>query len=301
MPAAVVTIPGSSLPTALERRFEVTISPGKIVVDGVQHEVKDGIAYEQVLAWVKQAREHPHVLGTSAAEFVSLFQRLARNTDTIIVLLPHRNLIGTHAAATAARDALRGAASTRGVQIHLEEADPSDGALGLLVAFVGTSLEAGQSVAATLSAARKFDADGTFILHVQTLDFLVKIRRASFLKSAVANALGRRPLLSTRNGTIESIGTVSTSANIPKTLVDKAVERLGPKRTVWAAITHADALARAEAVEKRLREVYDVRFSYVQSTAAALFLGVGPGAVGLYVRPIDGLPFDPGLPPKMHD
>lgn len=67
----ILTNPGANLPPEIIERYDIALTSSSIVVDGVTHDARDGVSLADVDRWVESATEHPFVLGTSAAEFVS--------------------------------------------------------------------------------------------------------------------------------------------------------------------------------------------------------------------------------------
>jgi hypothetical protein len=95
----IVTNPGTNLDAAEIARYRPLLTPQTIVVDGVEHDTRDTTSHVDIDAWVKQAKEHPCVLGTSAARFVDAFRTLAQDHEEILVVQGSRHVIGSSASA----------------------------------------------------------------------------------------------------------------------------------------------------------------------------------------------------------
>ncbi|MBS2026280.1 MAG: hypothetical protein JST54_00125 [Deltaproteobacteria bacterium] len=66
----IVSNPGSNLDEDLANRLKIDLMPQRIVVDGIPHDTRGEIPLSKVDAWIQRSSSHPHVQGTTAADFV---------------------------------------------------------------------------------------------------------------------------------------------------------------------------------------------------------------------------------------
>ncbi len=292
----IVTNPGSNLSDVEVRRYSTYLTGQKIVVDGVQHDTRGGISLEVIDEWVRSAKVYPHVLGTSAGEFIEIFRELAPSTDEILVVSTSRRIIGSYNAALAA---VKTASSTPGLQqlrvsvVDTQSTDMGAGACAML---------AGEAAAARLPMARIVEllesaaVQGRMVLSVATFDNLVKGGRASFLRAWAANLFSITPLIGFVNGELSSVAKISKSADMADAMVDYLVSQLGERRAIWCGVVHGQAPGQADRLASKIEAKFNVKALWKRPLQSSIYLNVGPGAVGAFVLPIDRLPWMPPSP-----
>ena len=292
----IVTNPGSNLPASAIARFDVYVLPQQIVVDGVHHDTRADVSHATIDAWVRGAREHPFVLGTSATEFVDVFLAVARETREILAIMTSREIIGSYTAAVAASRTLATLGGHDRLRVEVVDTRSTDLGAGLCAILAGESARAGRSLSQTVHAVHRFAEDGVMMLTVETLDNLVKGGRASFLRGWLANLLRVRPLLSFVDGQVAAVGRFSTSEHPPTVLADALVAKVGARRRVWAAVVHGGRPEAARELAERLRAKLDVALMLERPLSPSIYLHCGPGALGAFVYPIDNLSWTPTAP-----
>lgn len=295
----IVTNPGSNLSRAAIDRYDVHVTPQNIVVDGEAHDTRDGIGLSTIDAWVRTAKVHPYVVGTTAAEFVGMFRELSARDREIFVVMTSRKLIGSHDAAVSAAKTLSSHAGFDDVRIVVGDTGVTDVGAGLATILAGEAMRAGLSLEAIAAAIEAFRLHAELVILPQNLDYLVKGGRATSARAFLANVFRVRPLIGFVEGEVAVVGKVSAKAAPSEVVSSHLVQRLGEGRAVWIAITHANAEEKAAALEHELRARLDVRFSYVKPLAPSIYLHAGPGSVGAVAVPLDLLPFAPATPPPL--
>jgi DegV family protein with EDD domain len=294
----IVTNPGSNLPAEVIRHYDLSITPQKIVVDGVAHDTRDIADSRVVDEWVRTAKEHPHVVGTSAAEFVTLFRQLAAVDREILAIMTSRKIIGSYAAAVSAAGTFQSVSMGEGTSVDVFDTETTDLGAGLVTIFAAEASRAGLPRRKVLEAVEAFSRRQQMLLTVETLDNLVKGGRASFLRAWVADFLHLRPLISFVDGVLKSIGQTSRDGDVERALAERLVQSLGKGRPVWAGIVHGGAPEKGESLARKLAARLDVRYAIIRPFSPSIHLHVGPGAVGAMVYPIDNLPWAPPVPPR---
>jgi DegV family protein with EDD domain len=292
----IVTNPGSNLPRAAIERYQLHITPQQIIVDGAEHDTRQDISFESIDGWVKGAKEHPHVIGTTAAEFVIMFRQLAKEDREILAVMTSRKIIGSHDAAHLAARTLREQGGARAPRVVVCDTGSTDLGAALCCILAGEARAAGvpiEEIAKLIQAARQH---ARLVFTVETLDYLVKGGRASVLRAFFADLLGVRPIIAFVDGEFKAVGKLRTRADSPLAVADSLEAHLGRGRRVWAAVFHGGVTARAKVTEAELRKRFDVTFSVVRALSPSIYLHGGPGCLGAVVLPLDALPWQPPTP-----
>lgn len=296
----IVTNPGSNLPPSAVERYQVHITAQHIVVDGEHHDTRGGISFATIDGWVQRAAHHPHVVGTTAAEFVGMFRALAKEDRELLAVMTSRKIIGSHDAAHLAARTLREQGGARAPRVVVCDSGSTDVGAGLCCILAGEARAAGvpiEEIAKCIQAARQH---GRMVLTVETLDYLVKGGRASTVRAFLAGLLGVRPIIGFLDGELKAVGKLRTRAEAPPALADALEKDVGGGRRVWAAVFHGGVAARAQQAEAELRKRFDVVFSMVRPLSPSIYLHGGPGSLGAVVLPLDPLPWQPPVPAPLH-
>jgi DegV family protein with EDD domain len=279
----IVTNPGSNLDEDLTLRLDVDLLPSKIVVDGIPHDTRGTIDFAQVDGWVKRASAHPQVQGTTEQEFFDAFTRLAKKDAELLVIMSSRKLISSYDAAVAAAKRLRE------VRVEVVDSLTSDVGAGLMTLAAVQARAAGMDLRKTAQVVRTLCERGRNALSVATLDNLIKGGRASSLQGFVANFFNIRPLISIVDGAVTSVAKVSAKADPAEKIEEYLRDRLDPKRPMWLAVSHGNALEKAQRVVAKLQERFTCEYVLVRPFSPSIYLHIGAGGVAAFAYPVDGL------------
>lgn len=292
----ILTNPASNLRPDVLDAYPISLAAQSIVVDGVSHDTRAPIPLSQIDAWVRSARVHPYVVGTTAAETVEACREIAREDKDILLVTSSRKVIGSHAAAVTAARLLESQPGTRGINVSIVDSGVTDSATGLAVILAGECQRAGLDLARTTSIVEAFAKSLQLAVVPETLDYLVAGGKAGILRAKVAEWLDRVPLLSFVDGQFQSVGLVSATRPPDGDLVDRLVSKLSRGRRVWAAIGHGGAPQHVAPLARELRAKLDVAFLYVLPLSPSIYLHMGPGARFAAAGAIDDLGWTPKLP-----
>ena len=290
----IVTNPGSNLDEDTTHAQDIDLTPQKIIVDGISHDTRSTIDFAQVDGWVKRAAKHPQAWGTTEAEFLEYFTRLAAKDPEILCVMTSRKLVGSHDAALAAAAKIR--ASNPAVRIEVVDTTVTDLGAGLVTLAACQARKAGLSLKAAATFLRAFAERQRNVVTVATLDNLIKGGRASFLQGWVGNFLNIRPMISIVDGAAASVAKMLGKADPVEKMDEYLSSRIDPKTPVWLGIAHGNAPDKAKAVASRLVERYRCEFTLVRPLAPSIYLHVGAGSVAAFLLPLDGLSFRPTPP-----
>lgn len=292
----VVTNPGSNLTPSAIDHYGVELTPQRIMVDGVEHDTRDGIALDIVDRWVHSAKEFPYVVGTTASEFGQLFARVGRSDPVILAVMTSRKIIQSHAAALTAARVLADHPTHKNLRIGVVDSTVTDVGAGLVVLAAGEAARANVPLDVAVDALTRMSARGRFAFTVGTLDNMVKSGRASFVRAFVANFFDVKPLIAFVDGELKTVGKISGKAD-PTLAIADDLAALGEGRKVWLAIAHGNAPEKAERLLAHVTKRLDVAYAYVRPLSSSIYLNVGPGAILGAAMPIDDLPWTPTTPP----
>jgi DegV family protein with EDD domain len=293
----IVTNRGSNLPGALVRHYGIKLTPQLIIVDGAAHDTSDTAALSQVDDWIRTARLHPHIVGTTAQEYVSFLTRGLREDPEVIAVMTSKRLIQSYLACTTAARTIAANPSFRDARIAVVDSRSTDVGAGLVTILAGEAARAHVPFERTVELLEAASAQCELVATVDTLDYLVKGGRATWAKAQLANFLKVRPLLACVDGEVANVGKISTSADAPVALADLLAGRIGRGRPVFLGVAHGDAPRKADALLEALRTRLDVKYAYSRQLTMTTYLQLARGGLAAAAVPLDRLPWWPPIPP----
>lgn len=287
--SAIVANRAANLGQKLYDRFNIHLTPVQMAIDGVRVDTVKFQSTIDIDDVVKSAKAHPHILGTSAAEFVPMLSQLQRSHSEIFVVVTAKRTIGTYDAALAAARTMQAMGAARGSSIHVIDSGSLDLGTGLVTLFVAGALKEGHHGRELVAAAEAVGRAGKFTFSPRSLDYIVRSGRASFLQAQAAELFNRRAMLGFVNGEAQKLGTISKSGDVVAAITDDLIKHVGRGKAVWCGVMHAAAESEAARLEASLRSAFDVRLSLTREVSAGVYMSVGAGAVGAFVTPCDSM------------
>lgn len=289
----IVTNPGSNLSEAALESYRVSLLPQQIIVDGAAHDTRAGVTLETIDGWVSAAKTHPHVVGTTAAEFAYLGRRLATEDRELLVVMTSRKIIGSHDAAVVGAKTLREAKGYEDVHVRVCDSGVTDVGAGLACALAGEALADGHSIDAAAELVESYRKNVRFVFTVRSLDYLVKGGRATTLRRFFANLLGVRPVLAFVDGDIAMLGKESVKTSPAETVAKHLSAGLTAGEPIYAAIFHGGAPTEAAVLAEELRRRFEVLSLTVRTISPSIYLHTGPGGLGCVAVSANALAFRP--------
>ncbi|GAB1645630.1 DegV family protein [Krasilnikovia sp. MM14-A1259] len=279
MPVAVVTDSTAYLPAELSGRYDLTVVPLTVVVNG--HEGREGleIAPDDVARALAARRVAVSTSRPAPERFLATYRELLESgADGVVSVHLSGKLSGTYDAACLA-------AAELGPQVEVVDSGTTGMGLGFAALAAATEAGHGRSLAEVRQAADVHAAHVSTLFYVDTLEFLRRGGRIGAASALLGTALSVKPILHVVDGTIVVRDKVRTAGRALARLVDLAVEASGTG-DVDIAVHHLGAQDRAaalaDAVSVRLGD--RMQDCYVTEIGAVVAAHVGPGVAGVVVH-----------------
>jgi DegV family protein with EDD domain len=284
----IVTNPGSNLSAAAIVRYEVELTPQTIMVDGVAHDTREPPSFDDIDRWVAGAKVHPYVVGTTAAEYVAMYRRIAKLDPHVLTVTTSRRIIGSFDAAVSAARTMHGRPEHDRLELAVADSGMTDAGAGLAVTLAGEAARAGASVDEAARLVEAFRTAAVFRFVPDKLDYMVKGGRASVLKAWLADWMGVRPVVGFIDGEPSVVAKISASIDRTAALVDLVARACGDGERVWIAVMHGGGAAERDAgrCEQALRARLDVRFSTTRPLSPSSYLHSGRNSLALAALPL---------------
>jgi len=278
----VVTDSTASLPTDVAAEHGITVVPLQVVIGAEAFDEGSESATPERVAEALRAFKPVSTSRPAPAVFAGAYAAAAAGGAAEVVLVHlSGDMSGTYESALlAAREA----------DIPVTCVDTRQVGVGTGYAAISAAVVAGDGgTAAEVAAAAEARAVGcASYFYVDTLEYLRRGGRVGAAAALLGGALAVKPLLEIREGHVEPLERVRTSARALARLADLAVTAAGdaPADVCVAHLANPDrAGALADQLAERLADNLEGREVWCAEVGAVLGAHVGPGMIAVCVAP----------------
>jgi DegV family protein with EDD domain len=276
---AIVTDSTSNLPIEVTRNLPIFTLPLQVIWGGETYRDGVDISSDQFYERLKTDKVLPTTSQPSPAAFRDQYVKLMEEGYDILTITITSKLSGTFDSAFQAKTMLPGS------RIELVDSQTTSLALGLHVLRVAQMAAQGatlKEVKETAELAR--DHCGVFFV-LNTLEYLHRGGRIGGAAAFVGTMLNLKPILEIRNGRVEAMERVRTSAKAIDRLLDLFEERVRKDKCQMSVATmYADTPREAEGLLGRAKARFgpgDVKEDFIGRVGPVLGVHTGPGALGI--------------------
>jgi DegV family protein with EDD domain len=232
---------------------------------------------EQFYARLRTATVTPTTSQPTPGDFLATYEGLAAHYERILSLHIAAKLSGTFQSATTAAEMLAGD------KVRTIDTQTASAAVAILALAIQRRLERGTSDEEVDELVAHFVVEHGLLFTVETLEYLQRGGRIGRARAMAGTLLNVKPILSIREGEVVPVKRVRGSQKALEEIVDELAEATTDVATLRIGIAHADAPARAESLERMVRERRpSAQIEVVTSLGAVVGAHAGPGTVGLF-------------------
>jgi DegV family protein with EDD domain len=275
---AIVTDSASDLPPDVARETGITVVP--LIVSFGEESFKAGVELSTDAFWERMlapGAPFPTTAAASPGDFHLTFQAcFDQGADAIVCVNVGSELSGTIKSARIGRDMLPDR------EIHVIDSRSASMAVGLLAEMGAEMAATGETAGAIAAELERRIADVDLYLTLDTLEYLKKGGRISPATAAIGGLLSFKPLITVRDGKVETAERVRTRGRAVERTVElltrRPIERLAVLFTPGADV---DSF-RAAVVARAPGGIDPDRIS-VEIVGPSVGPHVGPGCIGAVV------------------
>jgi DegV family protein with EDD domain len=208
-------------------------------------------------------------------DFAEVFQKLAQETDEILVIVVSSKLSGTYQSATQAKEYMKG-------KCRIEIVDSLTVALaeGLIAISAAKAVREGANLKAAAEVARKAVSRSHLIAYFDTLKYLAKGGRIGKAQGLLGSVLSIKPILTVKDGEMAPLTRVrSLSAGLDYLYNTVA----GYKNIEGLAIEHATTPDDADTLVARVSSTFPGQRIYRSVISPVIGTYAGPNALALTI------------------
>lgn len=276
-PTAIVTDSAADMPPERAAALGIRVVP--LVVTFGEEEFQSGIDISSEQFWHRlttPGAPFPRTAAASPGTFQRTFEAaFAAGCETVVYVGVGARLSATLQSGRIARDALRNR------EIHIVDSESASMATGLLAEVGAEMAIAGATGAEIVGALERRKGDVRLYVVLETLEYLKRGGRISAAQAALGTVLSVKPIITLRDGVVETADRVRTRSKARARLIELLTARPAERVAVLHAMTpdieaFADELLRAA-------DAADPRALSVQPIGPSVGPHVGPGAYGAAV------------------
>lgn len=279
---AIVTDSTASVPQELIQKFGIVAVPLLLHLDDRTY--KDRIDVKtpaELFQLVNKASKFPTTAAPPPGEYVEVYRRLGKKTDSIFSLTISSVLSMTLKSASQAREIAK--SELPGIEIEVFDSKSSVGGQGLMVLAAARAAASGQNMEGVVKAAEEVKSKIIHLYVFDTLSYLAKSGRISKAAAMAGNMLSMKPIteMPTSLGRPVPVARPRTKKKALQVLLDMVKGRVEPKIPLHVMVEHVCALEEAEKLKQVVLDEFNCAEVLLCEYSPVSSLIVGPGVVGL--------------------
>ena len=212
-------------------------------------------------------------------EFAGVYNKLAKETDEILVVTVSKKLSGTYDSALNARDMVQGKC-----RVEVINSMTVVMGLGLIVIAAAKAAKAGANLDKLVALVNRCIPKSHAIMYFDTLKYLAKGGRIGKAQGLVGSLLSVKPILTIKDGEVSPVTRVRSRAAGMDYLY-KFVS--GFKNIAELAVEHATTPDEADKLVKRLAAIFPVERIYRSTVSPVIGTYAGPNVLSVSLLEAD--------------
>ncbi|MBN1366417.1 MAG: DegV family protein [Dehalococcoidales bacterium] len=248
MTVKIVTDSVADLPARIAGELDIAVVP--LVVNFGSEVFHDGIdiTLEQFYEKLQSSKEFPHTSVPAPADFTAVYDRLAEQTDRIVVICLSAKLSGTYQVARQGITLM-----SRKCQVEVIDSGWAAITEGFIVIAAAKAANAGAGIPEIKEVIKQTAARIGFRASFDTLEYLRRGGRIGRAQAFLGSLLKINPIITLKDGLVEPVERVRSRAKAIDRLVDFAKSCT---KIEEMAVEYTASPAEAEVLAKRLSSLF---------------------------------------------
>lgn len=277
----VVTDSGGDLPLEVRERLGINVVP--LTVQFGDEIFKDGmeISTSEFYTRLKADSLIPSTCQPSPADFVEVYEQIAKPGDTIISIHLSSKMSGTYQSAVLASSMIDPA-----IQVKAIDSKAASMGIGLVAVAAAEAIQAEKSLDEILEDVQHAIDHLQVYFVVDTLEYLQKNGRIGMASALVGTLLNIKPILTLVDGQVAPFEKVRGKTKALKRIRELSADftKQYPDRKLRAALSHADNYTEAKKVADELAKILDLDGDVlIGDIGPTIGVHTGPGTVALFL------------------
>lgn len=279
MPVKIVTDTLSDIVADKAEELGVTVVPLYVRFGNEIYRDRVDITSEEFYRRLVNESTLPSTTQPTPNDFLDVYNRLADETDEILVIVVSSKLSGTYQSAAQARELLQ-----KKCRIEIVDSLSVAMAMGLIVVSTVKAVNAGASLDQAADLARRAVSRTHLIAYFDTLKYLAKGGRIGKAQGLLGSMLSVKPILTMRDGEMAPLTRVRSSHAGLDYLVNTVA---GFSEIEELAVEHATTPGDADALVERINPIYPEERIHRSVISPVIGTYAGPKALAVSVLEAD--------------
>lgn len=276
-PIALVTDSTAYIPEALQRQYNLTVTPQILIWGDDNYQDGVDIQPDEFYARLKTTKVMPTTSQVPIATMKATFETLIEKGNDVLGLFISSKLSGTIQSAVQAVEMMGKA----GEKVTYVDSRSTSMALGFQVLAVARAIAGGAGLKEAVALAEQArDRTGVYFA-VDTLEFLHRGGRIGGAQRFLGTALNMKPVLAVLDGRVEAIERIRTKGKALDRVLELVTEQVQGKANVRLATLHAFAEQEARTLLEKAGQGLNPVESLLTTVSPVVGTHAGPGTVGL--------------------
>lgn len=286
----IVTDNAVDLPLEIIEKYNIHIMPINVMfgseeyLSGVNLDHPQAMTSDQFYAKTSSITDAnwPKTSQPTPFQYVEAYEKMiAEGESEFITITVGEKLSGTYASAVMAHKELEGKAT-----FHLVDSAAGSIAMGFQVSEAARLAAEGVDVDTILKRVDDIKNQTVTCFMIDNLEYAVKGGRVSAWRSTVASLLKIKPIMTLKDGLVVEDSKVRSKKKALNAIIDFAKTRVGD-RPVKMGVACAGNSQNGQELLELASQSFNVVDTQILNMAIAIAINMGPGALGLFVVPMD--------------
>lgn len=270
----IVTDTVSCVPKELVKEYDIRIVPVGLTIDGKGYKDTD-LTNEEFWKLFYQAKEQPTTSAVAPGDFTTIFEELAKSTDSIVAIVVSKALSATHEAAVQASKMVK--EKHPNLRVEIIDSKTATGAQGFIVLEAARAAKEGKSLDEVVQIVKDMIPKVKFFVAMDTLKYLIKSGRAP--KTAmIGDVLQVKPIIGMVSGTglVENLGRARGKKKAMLKIADMAKKYIDATKPVHIMFHYTDGIAAGEELKDIVTSQLDCAEVYLTPYTPVMASQTGP-------------------------
>lgn len=275
---ALVIDSGCDLPEDIIEKFNIHMVPVRLSFGDEHHVDKVSITHDEFWHELQTNPVHPKTSQPTPGDFRRQYQFLGTHFSSAVSIHLPKAVSGTYQSAETAAKAVPDFPTT-----IIDGKSLSIG-LGLVAVATAEAIEAGKTFDEVVELTHRAIENTNVFVTLETMDYVVKGGRVSPGKKRLADLLKLNPILTVKDGKVDSAGVTLGRKNTHDKLVKFVLKKIGNSQNYRIGIAHAKCEDHGRAAEKIFVERFGRDRVIFTDVGPALGVHAGPGGLAIAIQ-----------------
>jgi DegV family protein with EDD domain len=277
----IVTDGATDMPEGWQEEYQINILPLRVSFGEKTYTQGENFGFIDFYNLVRQTRIIPKTSLPSPGQVVDFYRKIAQKGDTILSMHVTGKLSGTLATIQTAAQELK-----EEYRIFPFDSGAGSAAVGFMCREARLLDRAGKTPEQILKRLEKIRSRLTVIFTLDTLEFAYLSGRINAFQSALSSLLKVKPIVILKDGLLEMADRVRTRQKALEQVLQTVRKRIG-NRPANVAIVHAADPQAAQQMLERIRNLLNIKDSFITDLSIPVAANLGPGTIGIVAYPVD--------------